>query len=330
MPITFLKNVNGKFVNITSKTGISNKTGWWNSIVAGDFRHTGRMDYIVGNLGRNSLFQPTEQYPVYITAKDFDKSGFSAVPSLFLPDKNGVKREFPMHGRDDMLKQMISVKKKFTDYKSYASATMEEIFSAEQMQGALRLAANTLQSCYLRNDGNDKFTIIPLPVEAQFSVLNGMVADDFDGDGNLDVVLNGNDYGTDVSIGRYDALNGLFLKGDGKGNFKPLSILESGIYIPGNGKGLAELYNSKGKVLVAASQNRDKVKVFELSGNLKALPVNTDDMYAVITYRNGTTSKQEFYFGSSFLSQSSRFILLNGQIKSVSVKNRSGLSRTIY
>ena len=68
-----------------------------------------------------------------------------------------------------------------------------------------------------------------------------MIADDFDGDGNLDVLINGNDYGTEVSIGRYDALNGLLLKGDGKGNFKPLSILQSGIYIPGDGKALVKL-----------------------------------------------------------------------------------------
>ncbi len=63
-----------------------------------------------------------------------------------------------------------------------------------------------------------------------------MAVDDFDGDGNLDVIINGNDWGTEVTVGRYDALNGLLLSGDGKGNFTPLSILESGIYIPGNGK----------------------------------------------------------------------------------------------
>ena len=68
-----------------------------------------------------------------------------------------------------------------------------------------------------------------------------METGDFDGDGNLDVVINGNDYGSDASIGRYDALNGLMLKGDGKDGFKPLSILQSGIYIPGNGKALVKL-----------------------------------------------------------------------------------------
>jgi hypothetical protein len=72
-----------------------------------------------------------------------------------------------------------------------------------------------------------------------------METGDFDGDGNLDVVMNGNDYGSDASVGRYDALNGLMLKGDGKGGFKPLSILQSGIYIPGNGKALVKLRDKR-------------------------------------------------------------------------------------
>ena len=201
---------------------MDNNLGWWNTIAAGDFRHTGRMDYIVGNLGLNTIFNASDSFPVYITAKDFDNNGtYDAMTSVFFPDKNGVKKEFPLFTRDDMLAQLISLKKKFPDYKSFAMATMDDILSPEQRKGALRLKANYFQSSFLRNDGNGKFTAIPLPEQAQVSVLNGMVVEDFDGDGNLDVVMNGNDYGTEVGQGQYDALNGLVLKGDGKGNFKP-------------------------------------------------------------------------------------------------------------
>ena len=329
MPITFLRNDHGKFVNVTSSSGISDKLGWWNSIVAGDFRHTGRTDYIVGNVGQNTLFQVSDQYSAYITAKDFDGSGYTAIPSLFLPDQNGEKKEFPVHGREDMLKQMISMKKKFTNYKSYATATMDDILSTEQKQGAIRLKANLLKSCFLRNDGNGKFTLIPLPVEAQFSTLNGMEAGDFDGDGNMDVVINGNDYGTDVSIGRYDALNGLMLKGDGKGNFKPLSILQSGIYIPGNGKALVKLRDTKGNLLLAASQNKDTLKMFKLNAAYKTVKVDPAETYALIKYKNGTVQKQEFYYGSSFLSQSARFITLNDDMESVVVFDENGKKRVI-
>jgi hypothetical protein len=101
---------------------------------------------------------------------------------------------------------------------------------------------------YIRNDGAGKFTLTALPWQAQISVLNGMAVDDFDDDGKLDVLINGNDYGTDPTVGRYDALNGLLLKGDGKGGFTPQTIIQSGIFIPGNGKALVKLRN-KGQSL---------------------------------------------------------------------------------
>ena len=148
-----------------------------------------------------------------MTAKDFDNNGkYAGIPSLFLPDQQGVKKEFPAQGRDDMTRQLNSLKKRFNTFKKYAVATMDDVLTPEQRKGALRLKANMLQSCYLRNEGEGKFTMIPLPTEAQFSVINGMVVDDFDGDGNLDVLMNGNDYSTSVGIGQYDAFYGLLVK----------------------------------------------------------------------------------------------------------------------
>ncbi|MDB5087255.1 MAG: repeat protein [Mucilaginibacter sp.] len=330
MPVTFLKNDHGVFKNATQTTGIANKTGWWNSIVAGDFRHTGRMDYIVGNVGLNTLYKASEQYPVYITAKDFDKNGsFNAFTSIFLPDVNGVKKEFPAVGREDILKEMISIKKRYTNYRSYAVATMDEVITPEMRKGALRLKSNTSASCFLRNDGNGRFTMIPLPNQAQVSAINGMVVDDFDGDGNLDVMINGNDFGTEVGVGRYDALNGLMLKGDGKGNFSPQSILQSGIYIPGDGKALVKLQNSKGGYMLAASQNSGALKVFELKGKTNNIKLQPGDESAIITYNNGKKQKQEFYYGSSFLSQSGRFLTVNTAVKAVQITNNKGQSRSI-
>lgn len=330
MPITFLKNVNGKFINSTKEAGLGNKIGLWNSIVGGDFRHKGKIDYIVGNLGLNSFFRANDSEPIYITAGDFDKRGVTdAFPSLFLPDKDGTRKEYPAFVRDDAIKQLISLRKKFTNYRSYATATLKDLLSPEQFAKALRLKANQLASCYLENLGNGKFKMIPLPKEAQLSVINGMVVEDFDNDGNLDLVINGNDYGTNVSIGRYDAFNGLLLKGDGKGNFKPLSILQSGIYIPGDGKSLVALHNGNDKLLMAASQHDDVIKLFKLKHDVKTIMAKSLDMSAVIYCKNGTVNKQEFYYGSSFLSQSGRFININKNMDSIVIKTFNGRSRTL-
>lgn len=330
MPVTFLKNQHGQFKNVTAGTGIGNKLGWWSSIVAGDFRHTGRTDYIVGNVGLNTLFRVSDQYPVGITAGDFaDNGGYLAIPWLFLPDKNGELKEFPAHGRDDIAERWPAIKKKYEQYKRFAVATMDDLIPADKRSNALQLQANMLQSCFLQNDGNGKFTLLPLPLEAQVSVINGMIADDFDGDGNLDVLINGNDFGTDISIGRYDALNGLLLKGDGNGRFFPLSIQQSGIYIPGNGKALVKLAGSKGNYLVAASQYRDAMKVFELKTTPQLIKINPDDRMAILHYKNGKVCKEEFYYGSSFLSQSARFISITPAISAVDITNNAGSTRKI-
>jgi ASPIC/UnbV protein/VCBS repeat protein len=330
MPITFLKNVNGKFKNVTPASGVGDQAGWWNSIAAGDFRHTGRTDYIIGNVGLNTFYKASDQFPVYITAKDFDNAGkYISIPSVFLPDQNGEKKEFPAQGRDDIAKQFPAIQKRFATYKPFATATMDDVLTPEQRKGALRLKATNLKSCFLRNDGSGKFTLIPLPNEAQVSVINGMVVDDFDGDGNPDVLINGNDYGTEVGTGRYDALNGLLLKGNGDGSFKPLSILQSGIYIPGNGKALVKLQSSSGNYLIAASQNRDALKLYQLNKKPNLVKLNADDISAVISFSNGKIQKEEFYYGSSFLSQSANFLALGKNAVSAEITNSRGVKRKI-
>jgi hypothetical protein len=221
------------------------------------------------------------------------------------------------------------MKRKFTDYKSYAVADMDQVFSPEQRQGALRLKATMLQSCFLRNDGGGKFTLIPLPRLAQVSVINGMVVDDFDGDGNLDVLLNGNDFGTSIGIGRYDAFNGLLLKGDGAGGFTPLTMLQSGVCIPGNGKALVKMRGAGGDYLLAASQNKDILKVYALRRPTRNIALEPADISAIIRYKNGKTEKQEFYYGSSFLSQSARFLPADSTMATVTVTDSRGRQRSV-
>ena len=329
MPVTFLKNMGGKFINNTAASGLSGKTGWWNSIVAGDFRHTGSMDYIIGNTGLNTLYQASDEYPVYITAKDFDHNGsYVPVPSLFLLAPDGKMKEFPAYGRDDIAERIPTLKKRFNNYNSFANADMDQVFTPDMRKDAQRLKATMLQSCYLRNEGNGRFTMIPLPLQAQYAPLNGMVADDFDGDGNLDVLLNGNDFSTEVSIGRLDAMNGLLLKGDGRGGFKPLSMLESGIYIPGDGKALVKLKSGNGHYLVAASQHSGPLKLFELNTPVQLVPINADDITTLVHYKNGATEKKELYYGESFLSQSARQCAPGSGAVSITITNSRGISRT--
>lgn len=332
MPITFLKNDHGLFKNVTSNSGINNYVGWWNSITPGDFDNDGDIDYVVGNLGRNSFYRASDKYPVCITAADFDNNGsFDAIPSLFLPASatDTARKEFPAQNRDDILKQYIGLRKKFENYKSYAVASMDKVLTDEQRRNALRLQANFLQSVLIRNDGNGNFTIIPLPPGAQVSALNGMVTGDFNHDGHLDIVINGNDYGTEVSVGRYDALNGLLLYGDGNCNFTPASIMQSGIFIPGNGKALVSLRGAAGNILLAASQNRGPLKIFECKKKERSLQLDAMDEKAILTLKDGKKQVVEINYGSSFLSQSGRFLMLDENIVAAEIIDNKGNKRTV-
>lgn len=332
MPIKFLKNNKGIFTDVSASSGIDNKLGWWTSIVPGDFDNDGKMDYIVGNLGLNSFYRASENYPVKIYAKDFDNNGsYDAVPTMFLPTSqtDPTMKEYPVHTRDDMAKQMTMFRSKFQNYKSYATSTFDKMFTNEELKDALILKANDFENSIVKNLGNGKFQILPLPYQAQYSCINGMLAEDFDGDGNLDLLINGNDFGTEVSVGRYDAGNGLLLKGDGKGNFYPASILQSGWFIPGNGKALVKLRSSNGKCLLAASENKGALKIFELKNNIQTLQLQPEDVSAIVQYKNGIKQKREINYGASFLSQSSRFINIDSNVISVEVKDYKGDIRNL-
>jgi hypothetical protein len=224
---------------------------------------------------------------------------------------------------------MIGMRSKYQNFKTFAGATLDNLFAPEQMKGAQVLKANYFNSAYLQNNGNGKFTLTALPLAAQVSTLNGMQVDDFDGDGNLDIAINGNDFGTEVSVGRYDALNGLVMLGDGKGGFAPKTILESGLFLPGNGKALVKFTNAKGAYLVAASQNKGPLKIFKSKSASTSVSVMPNEVTALITYINGKTRREEFYFGQSFLSQSGRSILKNDKIKSITIMDAKGNKRTI-
>lgn len=330
MSIRFLKNEKGLFRDVSKLSGINNELGFWNSIAPGDYDSDGDMDYVVGNMGENSFYRASNLYPVRIYAKDFDNNNsFDAIPSIYLTDKEGNKKEFPAQTRDDLIKQIISLRTRFQNYSLFANSTMDQLITEEWRKDMLVVEANNMKTCLLRNDGKGIFTMTALPMQAQISQINGMVAEDFNGDGWLDLLMNGNDFGTEVSVGRYDALNGLFLQGDGNGGFIPKPIAESGIYIPGNGKSLVKINTANGNTLIVAGQNRGPLKTFKWQKQSRQVPFLATDAFAIIKLRNGKLRKQEAFYGSSFLSQSGRYLQVDDQVSEILITNYQGTTRKI-
>jgi hypothetical protein len=319
MPVKFLKNEKGHLNDITPSSGIAGKTGWWNSITGGDFDNDGDIDYVAGNLGENSFLKASDQYPVSIYAKDFNNNGttWQCIPTKYIIDTDGKLKEFPVDGRDEVVEQLPFIKKRFLTYKEFAGATIEQLFTADEIKDAKKYTATWFKTSFIRNKGNGQFTIEELPAVAQFSCVNGMVVEDFNGDGNLDICLNTNDFSTTPSLGRYDALNGLVLMGTGNGTFNPLSIQQSGVFIPGNGRAVCMLGDGTNSAFFAASQNRGQLKLFSLKNKLQVTAVPADAVAAELNLTNDRKRKIEFPVGSSFLSQSSRQMLKTPAIKQI-------------
>jgi enediyne biosynthesis protein E4 len=330
MPITILKNNNGKSFIPSSTESLGKNIGLWNSLTSGDFDNDGDMDYIAGNLGTNTLNQASDEFPVSVYAKDFNGDGnFDAIPTVFYRDIEGKRKEVTFHGRDDLSKQMNTIRRKFDNYQKFANGGIKDVLSPEELKDALILKANYLKSSYIENLGEGKFKISALPLQVQTAPINGMLVEDFDTDGNLDVLMVGNDFGNEVSVGRLDAFNGLLLKGDGNGKFKPVSLSESAFCVSGDAKGLVRVTNPKGKSLVMATQNRAGIKTFRSSSKLMTVPIQTNDAVVLEKLKNGKTRRIEVGYGTSFLSQSSRSILLSPTIKSVEIIDYQGNKRKI-
>ncbi|MEY4541456.1 MAG: hypothetical protein RLZZ306_3213, partial [Bacteroidota bacterium] len=330
MPITLLKNNQGKSFVSNSIESLKNKIGFWNSLSAGDFDNDGDIDYIAGNLGTNTLNRASDEYPVTVYAKDFNNDGnFDAIPTVFYQDKEGKRKEVTFHGRDDLSKQMNTIRKKFDNYQKFALVGIYDILTAEELKDALVLKANYLYTSYIKNIGEGKFEISPLPMQAQTAPVNGMLVEDFDDDGNLDVLMVGNDFGNEVSVGRLDAFNGLLLKGDGSGKFSPATVSQSAFCVSGDAKGLVRVTNSQGNPVIMASQNRSDLKSFSGLKSFITQPLKTNDAVVFEKLKNGKTRKVEIGYGTSFLSQSSRSILLSPNVKSMEVVDFQGKRRAL-
>ncbi len=325
MPVTILKNNKGKFERLLQNGALVGKVGWWTSIAAGDFDNDGDMDYIAGNLGANTLMQTNDGQPLSIYAKDFNNDGFfDAIPTVYFSEDDGNKREFPYNTRDDLAKQFIQTRQRFQNYAKFSKATITDILKPEEMKDALVLKANWMKSSYLENKGSGVFDIKELPVQAQFAPIFGMLTEDFDQDGNLDVLIAGNDYGIELGVGRLDAMNGLMLKGDGKGNFSSVLPQNSGYCVTGDAKSLVRLSGAKGDILLVASQNRNNLKFFSYKKPAKSIALAPNETTVLLRLKGGKTRREEISYGSSFLSQSSRSILIPSDVERVEIIDNTG------
>jgi len=331
MQPSFFKNEKGKLVDVTKQTLPAGNRGWWNSIYPVDIDNDGDMDYVLGNMGTNVDYRPLPSQPVELFYSNF--AGIAKaqpVLSCYMADENGNRKRYPFAYRDDLFRVMPSLKKKYWNYDLYSRATLDDIFTTDALTNATHYQADMFENCILKNEGKGKFSIKALPPEAQLSCVNGVMATDINADGNMDLVLTGNLHSSEIVYGWMDASPGLLLLGDGKGNFAPVSSPQSGLFLYGDMKSLAAIYNKNGQQVMLAAANADSLKVLTQHNPLvKIFYANPSDVFAEIIYKDGRKTKHEFNYGAGYLSQSARAIAVNSLVQSIVVTDAAGNKRNI-
>jgi hypothetical protein len=257
MPVSIFINANGKFVDKTADYLPKQYSGWWNCITVGDFNKDGHPDLILGNQGTNSQCKASDKEPAELFFKDFDKNGaIDPILCIYIQHQS-----YPYLTRDELLDQISIMRGKFTDYKSYADATLQDVFTAEQLQGAGHLSANILATTYLLSDKTGKLHSQALPAEAQFSPIFTITPFDYDHDGITDLLLCGNMNKARLRFGKYDANYGLLLKGQANGNFITVKQAQSGFSITGDVRSVMHVGD---KLIIGINQSA--MQAYKLTG----------------------------------------------------------------
>jgi hypothetical protein len=259
MPVSVFQNTSGQLIKRTGEYELENTTGWWNVIEAGDFDNDGDSDYVLGNLGLNYKYKATEVEPLHVYAYDFDENGSTDIVLGYYND--GVC--YPVRGRECSSQQVPVIETRFPTYAAFGKATLTDVYGGALNEG-FHLEAKMFASSTMENLGNGRFSIKPLPVEAQLSTVQSIVVQDFDGDRNLDLLISGNFYVSEVETGRADAGIGLLLTGDGHGKFNPVHVSASGFMADLDVRDLAIARSADGPSYILVGNNNDRMQVFRL------------------------------------------------------------------
>ena len=257
MPIKVFKNSKNGFTDVSEELGLNkDTTGWWWSINQGDFDNDGDTDYMIGNNGLNYKYKATENETFDIYVNDFDKNKKQDIVLSYYNEG----KQYPVRGRECSAQQIPGIKKKFNNYNSFSEATLVDIFSDEALKSSLHYQVKSFASIYLENT-KGKFMIHQLPQEVQISNINEIIVKDFNKDGNLDALIAGNLYASEVETPRNDASYGAYLQGNGDGTFKVISRKESGFFTPGDVKGMKLIYKNDTNYIIGVRNNDDVVYI---------------------------------------------------------------------
>jgi hypothetical protein len=239
------------------KKYLTDKKGWWNFSLPVDVDGDGDLDIISGNLGLNNRLNVTEEHPVRLYFNDYDGNGKKE--QVFTYYVGG--KEIPFATKDELVRQMPELKKKYLYAEDFAKASLVEIFNEAKLNKAGLLTANYFSNAILINNGNWNFTLKELPWEAQLTSYRDAATGDVNNDNRPDILLAGNFYPNSIQMGEYDGDYGTVLINNGNGNFSCTTL--NGYAIKGEVRHVRKISAGKRDAFIAA-RNNDSLKVIRV------------------------------------------------------------------
>ena len=245
------------------ETTLSKYSGWWNTVEAADLDNDGDMDLILGNKGSNIAYRASQENPVRLWINDYDDNG--TIEQIMTIHEDGG--DYPIHMKKEITSQLPSLKKENLKASDYAQRPVEELFKKAKVEKAIVREVNTMQSVIAINNGDGNFEIKDLPSRVQLSCVCGISCEDVNGDGNLDLIMAGNNFEFKPQFSRLDAGYGNILLGDGKLNFKWQDYATTGFNIRDEVKFIKTISDKQGHRYVIAAINNKKPRIFEVGNN---------------------------------------------------------------
>ncbi|WAC11395.1 VCBS repeat-containing protein [Dyadobacter pollutisoli] len=255
MPVKVFRNKGNAFEE-KQIASLKNSDGMWAALMPIDLDQDGDLDFVAGNAGLNSQYKASAEKPVTIYYDDFDKNGVvDPICTFYIGEKS-----YPMFSRDEMLDQMVFLKRKYTSYEAYADATVEDVFGKDAVEKSSKVYCRRLSSIVLENKGNFEFQVHELPQEAQVSRVSGIASYDFDQDKKPELILAGNFSPYRVQLGQCDASLGTILKQTAAFQFESVPAGQTGFWATGDIRGLEMLDEKR----IVCSVNGGQPVIFQI------------------------------------------------------------------
>ncbi|MEA1785542.1 VCBS repeat-containing protein [Arenibacter sp. GZD96] len=235
--------------------------GLWNVVQVADLDNDGDLDLILGNQGKNVPYYGTTESPMKLWINDYDGNG--SIEQIISQSFNG--QDYPLHQKKEMTTQLVSLKKQAIKASEYAKKTVAELFPDAVFNASIQKSNTIASSIIAINEGNGNFTVKELPYRTQLSCICAIVCTDINGDGNLDLLMGGNNFEYKPQYSRQDASFGHVLLGDGNLNFEWQNYNSSGFFVKGEMKHLQKFLDKNGKLFFITAINDEKPKIFTLN-----------------------------------------------------------------